>query len=130
MFSNESSKSNLPTQENNKLFHLSNFDRYRQLFTTIFFVCNSRFIISEKESQNLIFKMLLQSELHKRLAASDKFYDQFGCRNINLQQQVGLYAVESIDNPKIITVAFNIKKGTLNISTTKKLTKNIKVFEV
>ena len=74
--------------------------------------------------------MLLQSELHKRLAPSDKFYDHFGCRNTNLQQQVGLYAVESIDNPKIITVAFNIKKSTFNISTTKKLTKNIKVFEV
>ena len=130
MFSNESIKSNLPTQENNKLFRLSNFDRYRQLFITVFFVCNSRFIISKKESRNLIFKMLLQSELHKRLAASDKFYDQFGCRNTNLQQHVGLYAVESIDNPKIITVAFNIKKSTLNISTTKNLTKNIKVFEV
>ena len=130
MFSNESIKSNLPTQENNKLFRLSNFDRYRQLFITVFFVCNSRFIISKKESRNLIFKMLLQSELHKRLAASDKFYDQFGCRNTNLQQQVGLYAVESIDNLKIITVAFNIKKSTLNISTTKNLPKNIKAFEV
>ena len=130
MFSNESIKSNLPTQENNKLFRLSNFDRYRQLFITVFFVCNSRFIISKKESRNLIFKMLLQSELHKRLAASDKFYDQFGCRNTNLQQHEGLYAVESIDNPKIITVAFNIKKSTLNISTTKNLPKNIKAFEV
>ena len=130
MFSNESSKSNLPTQENNKLFHLSNLTDTDSCSLQFFSVCNSRFIISGKESRNLLFKMLLQSELHKRLAASDKFYDQFGCRNTNLQQQVGLYAVESIDNLKIITVAFNIKKSTLNISTTKNLTKNIKVFEV
>ena len=130
MFSNESSKSNLPTQENNKLFHLSNLTDTDSCSLQFFSVCNSRFIISEKESRNLLFKMLLHSELHKRLAASDKFYDQFGCRNTNLQQHVGLYAVESIDNPKIITVAFNIKKSTLNISTTKNLTKNIKVFEV
>ena len=79
-------------------------------FLQFLFVWNSRSNISEKESRNLIFKILLQSKLKERLDTSDKFYDQFGCRNTNLQIQVGLYAVESIDNPNIITVAVNPKE--------------------
>ena len=79
-------------------------------FLQFLFVWDSRFQISEKESRNLIFKILLQSKLKKRLDTSDKFYDYIGCGNTNLQKQVGLYAVESIDNPNIINVAVNPKE--------------------
>ena len=79
-------------------------------FLQFLFVWDSRFQISEKESRNLIFKILLQSKLKKRLDTSDKFYDYIGWGNTNLQKQVGLYAVESIDNPNIINVAVNPKE--------------------
>ena len=42
------------------------------------FVCDSRSNISAKESQKLIFKILLQSKLQESLDTSEKFYDQFG----------------------------------------------------
>ena len=44
-------------------------------FLQFLFVWNSRSNISEKESRNLIFKILLQSKLKERLDTSDKFYD-------------------------------------------------------
>ena len=103
------------------MFYLFNFDRYSYLqFNSdryfdscslqFLFVYNSRSNISKKESQNLIFKLLLQSNLREGSDNSDKFYNQFGCRNTNLQKQIGLYAVEPIDNPNIIAVAINPKE--------------------
>ena len=58
----------------------------------------------------MIFKILLQSKLKEKLDTSDKFYNWFGCRNTNLQKQVRLYAVESTDNPNILTIAVNPKE--------------------
>ena len=52
----------------------------------------------------------MQSKLQERLDTSEKFYDQFGWRDTNFQKQVKLYAVESIDNPNIITVPVNPKE--------------------
>ena len=66
--------------------------------------------MSEKELHNLISKIALQSKLKERLDMSDKFFDQFDCRNTQLQKQVGLYAVESIDNPSITAIAVNPKE--------------------
>ena len=42
---------------------------------------------------------LMKFSVKKRLDTSDKFYDQFGSRDVKLKKEVGLYAVESIDNP-------------------------------
>ena len=75
------------------------------------FVCESRSNISEKKkSQNLIFKIALQSKLKERLDTLDKLYDLFDCRNIQFQKQVGLYAVEAIDSLNITTIAVNPKE--------------------
>ena len=79
-------------------------------FLQFVFVYDSRSNMSEKELHNLILKIALQSKLKERLDTSDKFYDQFDSCNTQLQKQVGLYAVESIDNPSITAIAVNPKE--------------------
>ena len=51
-----------------------------------------------------------QSKLKKRLDTSDEFWDIFDARNASLKKQVGLYEIESIDNPNMITIAVNPKE--------------------
>ena len=53
---------------------------------------------------------MLQSKLKHRLDTSNDFYNKFDFRNPNLEKRVGLCAVESINNPNIITIAINPKE--------------------
>ena len=53
---------------------------------------------------------MIKSKLLERIDLSDEFYEQFGVRNKKLKKQVGLYEVESIDNPTMITIAINPKE--------------------
>lgn len=53
---------------------------------------------------------MCQSKIVDRLDLSDGFYAQFNCQNKKLKKQVGLYEVESINNPNIITVAISPKE--------------------
>ena len=59
------------------------------------------------EGRNLIFEIMFKSKLFERLDLSDDFYTQFNLQNKKLKKQVGLYEVEHINNPNIITVAIN-----------------------
>ena len=59
------------------------------------------------EGRNLIFEIMFKSKLFERLDLSDDFYTQFNVQNKKLKKQVGLYEVEHINNPNIITVAIN-----------------------
>lgn len=53
---------------------------------------------------------MLQSKLKHRLGTSNDFYDKFDCHNPNLEKQVDLCSVESMNNPNIITIAVNSKE--------------------
>lgn len=50
---------------------------------------------------------MLQSKLKQRLDASDEFQDCFDSYDVKLEKQVGLYEVESINNPNVITITIN-----------------------
>ena len=52
----------------------------------------------------------MQSKIGPRIATNDPFFKQFDCNNPKLNKQVGLYEVESIDNPNVITIAVNPKE--------------------
>ena len=65
--------------------------------------------ISEDKARDLIFDILIL-KLGERLDTSHEFFDRFKCRNKAIKKQVGLYEVESIDNPNIITLAINPKE--------------------
>ena len=46
----------------------------------------------------------------ERLDTSDEFFNQFSCRNLSTKKKVGLYEVEYIDNPNVVTIAVNPKE--------------------
>ena len=71
------------------------------------FVSDIKSDITENDTRKLIFKIIMQSKIGPRTDTSDSFFKQFDCHNPKPKKQVGLYEVESIDNPNIITIAVN-----------------------
>ena len=65
--------------------------------------------ITEDNARNLIFEILIL-KLSDRLDTSHEFFDRFSCRNLSTKKKVGLYEVESIDNPTVVTIALNPKE--------------------
>ena len=65
--------------------------------------------ITEDNARNLIFEILIL-KLCDRLDTSHEFFDQFSCRNLSTKKKVGLYEVECIDNPNVVTIAVNPKE--------------------
>ena len=53
---------------------------------------------------------MVTSKILSRLDLSDDFLNQFDVQNKALKKQVGLYGVESIDNPDILTISVNPKE--------------------
>lgn len=77
---------------------------------TFIFICYKDCIVKESEACNLIFKIMINSKIFERLDLADEFYKHFGGRNKKLKKQVGLYEVESIDNPTMVIIAINPKE--------------------
>ena len=71
------------------------------------FVSNIKSNITENDTRKLIFKIIMQSKIGPRSDTSHSFFKQFDCHNPKLKKQVGLFEVESIDNPNVITIAVN-----------------------
>ena len=65
--------------------------------------------ITEDRARDIIFEILI-SKLRDRLDTSHEFFERFSCRNIATKKVVGLYEVESIDNPNVVTIAINPKE--------------------
>ena len=65
--------------------------------------------ITEDNARNLIFEILIL-KLSDRLDTSHEFFDRFSCRNLSTKKKFGLYEVESIDNPNVVTIAVNPKE--------------------
>ena len=80
--------------------------------TSLFFVfiCDLNSQLNQKNSIKIIFEVLIQSSILKRLDLSDDFWTQFGVCNPRLKKQVGPYETESIDNANIVTIAVNPKE--------------------
>ena len=52
---------------------------------------------------------MIKTKIFHRLDLSAEFYEQFNCRNVAPNKRVGLFEIESIDKPNIITIALNPK---------------------
>ena len=83
--------------------------------------------ISEDRARDIIFEILIL-KLADRLDTSHEFFERFSCRDLSTKKKVGLYEVESIDNPNVVTIAVNPKEY-LEIFRSKDLNKNIKVLK-
>ena len=80
--------------------------------TSMFFVfiCDLDSNIREDQARNIIFEVMIASQIFDRLDLSAEFYEQFNCRNTKLQKRVGLFEIENIDKPNVITIALNPKE--------------------
>ena len=65
--------------------------------------------ITEEKARDLIFDIIIP-KLGQRLDTSDDFHAKFLCQNKKIKKQVGLYEVEPINNPNIITLPVNLKE--------------------
>ena len=80
--------------------------------TSMFFVfiCDLDSNVREDKARNIIFEVMIASRIFDRLDLSAEFYEQFNCRNTKLQKRVGLFEIENIDKPNVITIALNPKE--------------------
>ena len=53
---------------------------------------------------------MIVSKIYKRLDLSDDFWSEFNLQNKEIEKQVGLYEIESMDNANIITIAIDPKE--------------------
>ena len=74
------------------------------------FICDLNSCVSEDKVRNIIFDVMLKSKVFDRLDLSAEFYEQFNCRNEDLRKRVGLFEIESIDKPNVITISLNPKE--------------------
>ena len=74
------------------------------------FICNANCEIKENDARKVIFEVMVNSKIKDRLDLSSDFWDKFNVQNKLLKKQVGLYEVESVDNPTLMTIAINPKE--------------------
>ena len=74
------------------------------------FICHLGCSVDERKSRDTIFKVMIKSKIFDRLDLSSDFWDQFGVQNKKLKKQVGLFEIENINEPNIITIALNPKE--------------------
>ena len=74
------------------------------------YICDLNSNIRKDKARNIIFEVMLKSKIFDRLDLSAEFYEQFSCWNENLKKKVGLFEIENIDKPNVITIDLNPKK--------------------
>ena len=74
------------------------------------FICDLGCIVDEIQARKIIFEVMISSKIFDRLDLSDDFWAEFNVQNKKLKKQVGLFEVESINLPNIITIAINPKE--------------------
>ena len=66
--------------------------------------------LPENKARDLVFEIMLKSKIKDRLDLSNDFFKKFNEQDKSLKKQVGLYEVENINVPNLITVAINPKE--------------------
>ena len=74
------------------------------------FICDLSSSVREDEARDIIFEVMIQSKKFDRLDLSAELWEKFNSRNKDLKKQVGLFEIEKIDKPNIITIALNPKE--------------------
>ena len=80
--------------------------------TSVFFVfiCDLNCCIREAEARHIIFEVMFQIKIFDRLDLSSELWGKFNERNKDIKKQVGLFEIENIDTPNVITSALNPKE--------------------
>ena len=54
--------------------------------------------VGERELRNVLLKVFLDNDIHKRLERSSEYFEQFNKRNVSIRKQIGLYEFENIEH--------------------------------
>ena len=103
-----------------------------QNFNFFVFICKITRTVNEKDSRDIIFEVLTKSNILERLHVSDDFWKKFNVQDKSKKKQVGLYEIQNINNPNLVTIAINPKQYSntiLLIPNTILLIKNIKALK-
>ena len=64
----------------------------------------------EKEIRDILLKIFLGNDIHKRLDLSNEFFERFDKRNLAVRKQVGLYEFENIEHGIVCAICVNRKE--------------------
>ena len=64
----------------------------------------------EREMKDILLKIFLGNDIHKRLDLSKEIFEQFNKQNLAVRKQVGLYEFENIEHGIVCTICVNPKK--------------------
>ena len=67
-------------------------------------------IFPESRVRDILFEIFSSTEIRERFDKSDKFWEQFSVHKPENQKVLGLYEVESINDPCLVTLATNPKE--------------------
>ena len=65
---------------------------------------------TESKVRDILFEIFSNTEIRERFDKSDKFWERFGVHKSENQKVLGLYEVESINDPCLVTLATNPKE--------------------
>ena len=93
-----------------KCFAYQNLIKINSTSFFFVFICDLNSQLNKQDSRKVIFEVLTQSKILKRLDFSYDFWAQFRVCDPKLKKQVGLCKVESIEKANIGTIAVNLKE--------------------
>ena len=64
----------------------------------------------EDKFRDIIFEVIIASEIYKRLDSSHEFWDIFGARKGQTRKKLGYYETRNSNNLCILTMAINLKE--------------------
>ena len=64
----------------------------------------------EDEARDIIFEVMLKSNIFERLDLSLEYFKKFNCRNTDLKKRIGYFEIENIEKVNIMMIALNPKE--------------------
>ena len=91
-----------------QIFHvLANTDSTSLKFI---FISDPNSETPEDKFRDIIFEVIIASEIYKRFDSSHEFWDIFGTRKEQTRKKLGYYETRNINNPCILTMTINLKE--------------------
>ena len=110
MFPNQQIKKIYKKYKINRCYLYQNLTNTDSTSVFFIFICDLDSSISKNKARAITFEVMIKSKIFDRLDLSAELWEQFNCRNKDLKNEVGLFEIENIDQPNVITIALNPKE--------------------
>ena len=74
------------------------------------FICEPENFASDSVFRDVLFEVITKTDVLHRFDTSRKFSEKYGVRNEHLEEKLGYFSIENIDNPCAVTVVVNPKE--------------------